>query len=85
MKNSFLQIFHLTDYQAVTKTTKYKRGNLRKTLIFCTLQVLAKNYGHAHRKYWLIGQNTYLYSGVHKKHPQGNTRCHPEHSEGSPR
>ena len=58
---------------------------MRKTLIFCILQVLAKNYGHAHRKYWLIGQNTYLYSGVHKKHPHGNTRCHPEHSEGSPR
>jgi hypothetical protein len=46
-----------------------ERGNIHKTLIFCTLQVLAKNYGHAHRKYWLIGQNTYLYSGVHKKHP----------------
>ena len=32
-----------------------------------------------------IGQNTYLYSGVHKKHPHGNTRCHPERSEGSHR
>ena len=51
MTNSFLLIFHLADYQAVTSATKHKRGNPRKTLIFCTLQALAKDYGHAHRKY----------------------------------
>ena len=84
MKNSFLRVFHLADYQAVTRITKQDLGKVCKTLIFCTLQVLAKNYEHAHRKYWLLGQNTYLYSGGHKKHPHGNTRYHPERSEGSP-
>ena len=84
MKNLFLQIFHLSDYQAVTSSTKHKRGNPRKTLIFCTLQVLTKDYGHAHKKYWLIGQNAHICSGVLKKHLHGNTHCHPERSEGSP-
>ena len=85
MKNLFLRIFHLSDYQAVTSTTKHLYVNPRKTLIFCPLQVLAKDYGHAHRKYWPISQNTHIYSGVLKKHPHGNTRCHSERSEGSPR
>lgn len=44
MKKSFLCIFHLVDYQAVTRSIKHKRGNLRKTLIFCTLQVFTKGY-----------------------------------------
>ena len=42
MKNTFLRIFHLFDYQAVTSTIKYERGNQHKTLILCALQVLAK-------------------------------------------
>ena len=85
MTNSFLQIFHLSDYQAVTSATKHKRGNPRKTLIFYMLQASTKDYGHAHRKYWLISQNTHIYSGVLKKRLHCNTRCHPERSEGSPR
>lgn len=85
MTNPLLWIFHLSDYQAVTASLKRKRGNLRKTLIFCTLQVLTKDYGHAHRKYWLIGQNTHICSGVLKKHLHDNTRNYPERSEGSPR
>ena len=44
MTNSFLRIFHLTDYQAVTSVTKHKRGNPHKTLIFWMLQVLTKGY-----------------------------------------
>ena len=44
MTNSFLRIFHLADYQAVTSTTKHKRGNPHKTLIFCMLEVLTKGY-----------------------------------------
>ena len=69
MTNSFLRIFHLTDYQAVTNTTKYKRGNPRKILIFCTLQVSTKDYGHAHRKYWLICQNTHICSACTQETP----------------
>lgn len=60
MTNPFLRIFHLADYQAVTSATKYKRGNPRKILMFCILQVLTKDYGHEHRKYWLISQNTHI-------------------------
>ena len=85
MKNPFLRIFHLADYQAVTNIIKHKRGNPHKTLIFCTLQALSKDNGHAHRKYCLIGQNAHIYSGVLKKHLHGNTHNHPELSEGSPR
>ena len=84
MTNSFLRIFHLSDYQAVTTSLKRKRGNLRKTLIFYMLQVLTKDYGHEHRKYWLISQNTHICSGVLKKRLHCNTHWHPEHSEGSP-
>ena len=51
MTNSFLRIFHLADYQAVTSAIKHKRGNPRKTLIFYMLQALTKDYGHAHKKY----------------------------------
>ena len=69
MTNSFLRIFHLADYQAVTNTTKHKRGNPRKTLIFCTLQALNKDYGHADRKYWLISQNTHIYSACTQETP----------------
>ena len=69
MKNLFLRFFHLADYQAVTNITKYKRGNPRKTLIFCTLQALAKDYGHAHRKYWLINQNTHICSACTQETP----------------
>lgn len=81
MTNSFLRIFHLTDFQAVTSVTKHEYGNPRKILIFCTLQILTRGYGHAHKKYWLIGQNAHIYSSVLKKHLNGNTRCHPERSE----
>ena len=84
MKNLFLRIFHLSDYQAVTSTIKHLYVNPRKTLIFCSLQALTKDCGHAYRKYLLISQNTHIYSGVLKKHPHGNTRCHPKRSEGSP-
>ena len=69
MTNSFLRIFHLADYQAVTNTTKHKRGNPRKTLIFCTLQALNKDYGHADRRYWLISQNTHIYSACTQETP----------------
>jgi hypothetical protein len=69
MKNSFLQIFHLSDYQAVTSAIKYKRGNLDKTLIFCTLQVLTKDYGHAQKKYWHIGQNAHICSAYTQETP----------------
>ena len=85
MKNLFLRIFHLSDYQAVTGTTKNQPRNSHKILIFGTLQALTKDCGHAHRKYWLISQNTHIYSGVLKKYPHGNTRSHPERSEASPR
>lgn len=69
MKNLFLLIFHLADYQAVTSATKRKRGNPRKTLIFCALQILTKDYGHAHKKYWLIGQNTHICSACTQETP----------------
>ena len=84
MTNSFLQIFHLADYQVVTSATKHKRGNPHKTLIFCMLQVSVKDCGHAQKKYWLIGQNAHICSGVLKKHLHGNTHNHPERSKGSP-
>lgn len=69
MTNPFLQIFHLVDYQAVTSATKRKRGNPRKTLIFCILQVLTKDYGYAYRKYWLIGQNAHICSACTQETP----------------
>ena len=69
MTNLFLQIFHLADYQAVTSVIKHKRGNPRKTLIFYMLQALTKDYGHAHRKYWFIGQNTYICSAYTQDTP----------------
>ena len=69
MTNLFLHIFHLADYQAVTNTMKYKYGNLRKTLIFCILQVLTKDYRHEHRKYWLISQNTHICSACTQETP----------------
>ena len=69
MTNSFLRIFHLSDYQAVTSVSKHKRGNPRKTLIFYMLQALTKDYGHEHRKYWLISQNTHIYSACTQETP----------------
>ena len=48
MKNTILQIFHLSDYQVVTRITKQYLGKVRKTLIFCILQTLVKKIMDTH-------------------------------------
>ena len=50
MKNLFLHIFHLTDYQAVTRMTNQYLGKQRKTLIFCVLYKWSKKKGQKRRK-----------------------------------
>ena len=69
MKNPFLRFFHLADYRVVTSATKHLYGNARKTLIFYMLQALTKDYGHTHRKYWLIGQNAHICSAGTQETP----------------
>ena len=50
MTNSFLQIFHLSDYQAVTNTTKHEYGKVYKLLIIWILRLGIERLNELHAK-----------------------------------
>ena len=67
----------LTDYQAVTNTTKHEYGKARKLLIIWILRLGIKRLSGQHGKR--------DFNRLIICHEQCPVRCHPERSEGSPR
>ena len=50
MKNPFLQIFHLADYQAVTSATEHEYGKASKLLIIWILRLGIERLSGLHAK-----------------------------------